>query len=63
MKTDFWPFSNAKMNVANNSSLKWRWKKWGHLSTFLVSFLSYGLYNVDDGPVLKISTWRQQIST
>ena len=30
------------MNVTNNSSRKSRSKKWGHLSSFYASFLSYG---------------------
>ena len=30
------------MNVANSQNEKGRWKKWSDLSTFRVSFLSYG---------------------
>ena len=30
------------MNVRNSQSEKNRWKKWDHLSSFHVSFLSYG---------------------
>ena len=41
-ENEFWLFSNTKMNVTNSSSGKSRWKKWGHLSSFHVSFVSYG---------------------
>ena len=41
-ENEFWLFSNTKMNVTNSSSGKSRWKKWGHLASFHVSFLIYG---------------------
>ena len=37
-ENEFWQLSNIKMNITNNYNLKSRWKKWGHLSSFHVSF-------------------------
>ena len=41
---EFWQmnFSNSKMSFLNSKGSKGRWKKWGHLSGFHVSFLRYG---------------------
>ena len=41
LENEFWVFSNSEMNVTKSYSGNIRWKKWGHLSSFHVSFLSY----------------------
>ena len=38
---NFWVFSNSEMNVTNSQNGKID-EKWGHMSSFLVPFLSYG---------------------
>ena len=40
-ENEFWVFLNSEMNVTNSWSRKRRWKKWGHLSSFRLPFLSY----------------------
>ena len=61
-KTGFWPFSNAKMYARNGLSLKSRWKKWGHFSSFLVLFLTYGPEDAKN-TLFAILTWHHQKST
>ena len=40
-ENEFWQFSNAKISPLNSQGLKSRWKNWGRLSGFNVSFPSY----------------------
>ena len=39
-ENEFWPFSNIEINITNRAENVG--KKWGHLSSFCASFLSYG---------------------
>ena len=57
---EFWLFSNTKMNTTNNTIGKNRWKKWGHLSGFHVSFLNYGPWIVQKSTFFIILCWPQQ---
>ena len=38
-ENEFWPFSNIEINITNRAEKVG--KKWGHLSSFCASFLSY----------------------
>ena len=57
IKCQFWPFSNSKIaDNPNRGNLKRREEKWDALLSFLVLFLSYGPWNVKNGPFFKTFT-------
>ena len=37
LENEFWVFSNSEMNVTKSYSGNIRWKKWGHLSSFVLT--------------------------
>ena len=59
IKINFWLFSNKKINVTNRAE-KVDEKKWAHLFSFHVSFLSYGLQIVQKGVLFTILCLPQQ---